>query len=70
MWRTRRLNDMDPSPWSATPRELTWRDTCAAGDSRSWARPCQDDLSDRVLKEPAVVFEFEGYSTLRKVHVW
>jgi hypothetical protein len=32
MWSTRRLNDMDPSPWSATPRELTWRDTCAAGE--------------------------------------
>ncbi len=25
MWSTRRLNDMDPSPWSATSRELTRR---------------------------------------------
>jgi hypothetical protein len=24
MWSTRRLNDMDPCPWSATPWERTW----------------------------------------------
>jgi hypothetical protein len=38
MWSTRRLNDMDPAPWSATPRELTWRATCAAGDSPPWGQ--------------------------------
>jgi hypothetical protein len=32
MWSTRRLNDMDPCPWSATPSLPTWRDTRAAGD--------------------------------------
>jgi hypothetical protein len=32
MWSTQRLNDMDPCPWSATSRELTWRDTCATSD--------------------------------------
>ena len=32
MWSTRRLNDMDPCPWSATPLLPTWRDTHAAGD--------------------------------------
>jgi hypothetical protein len=33
MWSTRRLNDMDPCPWSATPPLPTWRDTRTAGDS-------------------------------------
>jgi hypothetical protein len=32
MWSTRRLNDMDPCPWSATRPLPTRRDTRAAGD--------------------------------------
>jgi hypothetical protein len=32
MWSIRRLNDMDPCPWSATRPLPTWRDTRAAGD--------------------------------------
>jgi hypothetical protein len=39
MWSTRRLNDMDPCPWSATPLPLTRRDTRATGDPPlSWSR--------------------------------
>jgi len=32
-WSTRPLKDMDPCLWSATPRELTGRDTCAVGET-------------------------------------
>jgi hypothetical protein len=44
MWSTRRLNDMDPCPWSATPLPPTRRDTRfrrrpTTFEIQSWAIP-------------------------------
>jgi hypothetical protein len=55
MWSTQRLNDMDRYPWSATPRELTWRDTCATGDLPTFGLSLRPSRSGGLPEAPAVL---------------
>jgi hypothetical protein len=62
MWSTRRLNDMDPSPWSATPSLPACRDTRAAGDPLPSGPTLGDPGAEACRRHLRLIVSWEPHS--------